>query len=122
MNSFFLAPRRKYSLTLSLSLSLSLSVFEVEPEDVLAAAGASVRFDCTFTTSSPSAASLSWLRDGAVLTSDSRHTYHSNGSLQISPVAAEDEADYTCRVTDTTTLEIAERSASLTLACKNTNN
>ena len=92
-------------------------VFDVEPEDVLAAVGASVRFDCTFTTSSPSA-SLSWLRDGAVLTSDSRHTYHSNGTLQISPVAAEDEGEYTCRVTDTVTQEVEERSASLTLAGK----
>ena len=93
-------------------------MFEVEPEDVLAAAGTSVRFDCTFTTTSP--ASLSWLHDGAVITLDTRYTYHSNGSLQISPGDEEAEGLYTCRVTDTITEDVHERTATLTLASKNT--
>lgn len=96
------------------------AVFEVEPEDVLAAAGTSVRFDCTFTTTSP--ASLSWLHDGAVISLDSRHTYYANGSLLISPVAEEDEGMYTCRVTDTISGDVKERTASLALASENSYN
>ena len=91
-------------------------MFEVEPEDLLTATGATARFDCTFTTTSP--ASLSWLHDGGVVAADSRHAYLTNGSLQISPTAEGDEGEYTCRVTDTISGEEQERSASLTLACE----
>ena len=91
-------------------------MFDTEPEDVLTAVGAAARFDCSFSTTSP--ASLSWLLDGDPLAADSRHTFHSNGNLEISPVETEDEGEYTCRVVDTLTMEVEERTASLTLASK----
>lgn len=93
------------------------TVFQVEPEDILTTAGDSARFDCSFTTSSP--ASLSWLHDGETITPDARHTYLSNSSLLIDPTAEGDEGEYTCRVTDTLTDDVQERTATLTLACEN---
>ena len=101
----------------SLILSPSAVVFDVEPQDLLTAVGASARFDCTFSTTSP--ASLSWLLDGETLGSDPRYTFHSNGSLEISAVETGDEGEYMCVVTDTVTMETEERSASLTLASEN---
>ena len=112
----FLHTRTLLCLAIHLPFSLSAQVFDTEPEDVLTAVGAAARFDCSFSTTSP--ASLSWLLDGDPLAADSRHTFHSNGSLEISPVETEDEGEYTCRVVDTLTMEVEERTASLTLASK----
>lgn len=94
-----------------------LTVFQVEPEDILTTAGASARFDCSFTTTSP--ASLTWLHDGEAITPDDRHTYLSNSSLLIDPTAEGDEGEYKCRVTDTITDDVQEKTATLTLACEN---
>ena len=83
---------------------------------MLTATGSSALFDCSFSTSSP--ASLSWLHEGEVVTPGSRFSYLDNSSLLIDPAADGDEGEYTCRVTDTITEDVQERSASLTLACE----
>ena len=93
-----------------------LLAFTNPPSDLIVAQGSPARFDCVFTTST--SVSISWEKDGATITPVGRFSYLVNNSLLISATQAGDNGTYTCVVADQSSQQRAERSASLTFACK----
>ena len=89
-------------------------VFTSPPVDVVVVEGAAAHFDCGFTASVP--VSISWLRDGAVLTPSSKYTILLNNSLVINPTETGDDVMYTCAVTNQLTGQVVEQDASLRFA------
>lgn len=95
---------------------LSIIAFTSPPSDVVVAQGSPARFDCVFTTSTT--VSVSWEKDGFLIIPTGRFSYLVNNSLLISSTEAGDNGTYSCVVSDQTSQQRSERSATLSFACK----
>ena len=88
--------------------------FLVTPSDLVVVQGEKASFDCVYSSSTPVA--LRWLKDGADIPSSSSYSVQPNGSLVIPATVPGDEGTYTCAVTEQSTGEVAETSATLQFA------
>ena len=96
---------------------LIFTVFTSPPTDLVIPEGMAARFDCGFTATVP--VSISWFKDGTILTPSSKYMFLLNNSLVINSTEPGDDVTYTCAVTNQINLQVQQQSATLDFACKN---
>ena len=96
--------------------SIPRTVFLAEPQDAFTAVGSAALFNCSVT--APNQVSVAWVREGVMVIQGTRFAFLDNSSLRINPVEQSDEGEYRCRVTNSLTQEVEERSATLSVACE----